>query len=59
VFVDIANSPNAHVFPRLSFAGEMVTKIQNAEAAALHGHGSPASVLHALQSDLQNSASGQ
>jgi multiple sugar transport system substrate-binding protein len=59
VFVDLANSRNAHVFPRLSFAGEMITKIQNVEAAVLHGHGTPASALQALQSDLQNSASGQ
>ncbi|MGH2386662.1 MAG: extracellular solute-binding protein, partial [Chloroflexota bacterium] len=59
VFVDIAAGPNAHVFPRLSYAGEMVTKIQNAEAEALHGRGSPAAVLQSLQSDLLNSASGQ
>ena len=39
VFVDIANTPNAHVFPRLSFAGEMDTDIQNTEAAVLHGQG--------------------
>jgi hypothetical protein len=37
----------------------MVTKVQNVEAAVLHGHGTPASALQALQSDLQNSASGQ
>jgi len=59
VFVDIAAGPNAHVFPRLGYAGEMITKIQNAEASALNGRGSPASVLQSLQSDLQNSASGQ
>jgi len=59
VFVDIAAGPNAHVFPRLSYAGEMVTKIQHAEAAALHGLGSPSGMLQGLQSDLQNSASGQ
>src|SRR5262249_14262493 len=59
VFVDLANSPNAHVFPRLAFAGEMDTKIQNAEAAVLHGQGTPASALHSLQQDLQNAASGQ
>ncbi len=59
VFVDLANSPNAHVFPRLSFAGEMDTKIQNTEAAVLHGEGTPASALQSLQQDLQNAASGQ
>ena len=59
VFVDLASSPNAHVFPRLPFAGEMDTKIQNVEAAVLHDQGTPASALHALQQDLQNAASGQ
>jgi multiple sugar transport system substrate-binding protein len=58
-FVDIANGPNAHVFPRVGYAGEMDTDIQNAEAAALHGQGNAASVLHSLQSTLLNSATGQ
>lgn len=59
VFVDLANSPNAHVFPRLAYASEMDTKIQNVEAAVLHGQGTPAAALHALQQDLQSAASGQ
>jgi multiple sugar transport system substrate-binding protein len=59
VFADIAAGPNAHVFPRLSFAGEMVTDIQNTEAAVLHGQGTPAGALQSLQSTLQNSAAGQ
>lgn len=59
VFVNLAKSPNAHVFPRLGFAGEMDTDIQNTEAAVLHGEGTPASALHTLQSTLQNSAAGQ
>lgn len=59
VFADISTGPNAHVFPRLGYAGEMITRIQRAEAEALHGRGSPSSVLQSLQSDLQNSASGQ
>ncbi len=59
VFVDIANGPNAHVFPRLSFAGEMDTDIQNVEAAVLHGQGTAAGALQNLQNTLQNSASGQ
>ena len=59
IFADIANSPNAHVFPRTSFAGEMDTDIQNTEAAVLHGQGTPASALHALQSTLQGSSSNQ
>ena len=58
-FVDIANGPNAHVFPRVGYAGEMDTDIQNAEAAALHGQGSPASIMHSLQTTLLNSAGGQ
>jgi hypothetical protein len=57
--VDIANTPNAHVFPRLSFAGEMDTDIQNVEAAVLHGQGTAASALQNLQNTLQNSAGGQ
>ncbi|MDB5075927.1 MAG: transporter substrate-binding protein [Chloroflexi bacterium] len=59
IFADIANTPNAHVFPRTSFAGEMDTDIQNAEAAVLHGQGTAASALHSLQTTLQNSSSGQ
>ena len=59
VFVDIANGPNAHVFPRLGYAGEMDTDIQNVEAAVLHGQGTPASGLHTLQSTLVNLASGE
>lgn len=59
VFVDIANGPNAHVFPRLGYAGEMDTDIQNTEAAVLHGQGTAASGLHSLQSTLQNLAGGQ
>ncbi len=59
VFVTLANSPNAHVFPRLSFTGEMDTKVQNVEAAVLHGRGTPAGALQSLQTDLQNSAAGQ
>lgn len=59
VFADIAAGPNAHVFPRVGFAGEMDTDIQNTEAAVLHGQGTPASALQSLQSTLQNSASGQ
>ena len=59
LFVDIANGPNAHVFPRLGFAGEMDTDIQNVEAAVLHGQDTPAHALHALQSTLQNLSSGQ
>lgn len=59
VFVNEANGPNARVFPRLPYAAEMDTKIQNVEAAVLHGQGTAASALHALQADLQNSTSGQ
>ena len=59
VFVDIANGPNAHVFPRLGYAGEMDTDIQNVEAAVLHGQGTPAGALHTLQATLQNLAGGQ
>jgi multiple sugar transport system substrate-binding protein len=59
VFVDISNGPNAHVFPRVGYAGEMDTDIQNTEAAVLHGQGAPASALQSLQSTLINSASGQ
>jgi multiple sugar transport system substrate-binding protein len=59
VFVDIANGPNAHVFPRLGYANAMDTDIQNTEAAVLHGQGTAASGLHSLQSTLQNLSSGQ
>jgi multiple sugar transport system substrate-binding protein len=59
VFVADAAGPNAHVFPRVSFAAEMDTKLQNAEAAVLHGQQSAASALQALQTDLQNSSAGQ
>ncbi len=59
IFVDLSNGPNAHVFPRVGFAGEMDTKIQNVEAAVLHGQDTPAHALQALQSDLSNLAGGQ
>ncbi len=58
-YVQIAEGPNAHVFPRLAYAGEMNTDIQNTEAAVLHGQETAAAGLHALQSTLQNAAGGQ
>jgi len=59
VFVDLANGPNAHVFPRLGFAGEMDTDIQNVEASVLHGQDTPAHALQTLQTTLMNLSSGQ
>jgi multiple sugar transport system substrate-binding protein len=58
-YVAIANGPNAHVFPRLAYAGEMNTDIQNVEAAVLHGQKTPADALHGLQNTLINAAGGQ
>jgi multiple sugar transport system substrate-binding protein len=59
IFVDAANGPNARVFPRLGYAGEMDTDIQNVEAAVLHGQDTPAHALQALQSTLENLSQGQ
>jgi multiple sugar transport system substrate-binding protein len=58
-YVQIAEGPNAHVFPRLAYAGEMNTDIQNTEAAVLHGQETAAAGLQSLQSTLQNAAGGQ
>jgi multiple sugar transport system substrate-binding protein len=58
-YVAIANSPNAHVFPRLAYAGEMNTDISNVEAAVLHGQKTAAAAMHDLQSTLVNAAGGQ
>ena len=52
VFIDEANSTNAHVWPQLPFSTEYGTKLCEAQQAALYGKSTPQATLDNLQSQM-------
>lgn len=52
VFLNEANSTNAHVWPQLSFSTEYAVKLCEAQAAALYGTKTPQQALDDLQQQI-------
>ncbi len=52
VFINEANSTNAHVWPQLPFSTEYGTKLCEAQQAALYGKSTPQAALDTLQSQM-------
>jgi ABC-type glycerol-3-phosphate transport system substrate-binding protein len=57
VFIDEANSANAHVWPQLPYSTEYGVRLCQAQQAALFGNSTPAKALASLQTTMESSAS--
>ena len=57
VFIDEANSSNAHAWPQTAVSSEFLTKLVNVEQGILYGKSNPSDALKQLDNDV-NSSSG-